>query len=142
MKNLKNKKGFSLIEAILTMTILAFGIVGVLTIYQQNIERADEMEQTLIASALAQEKLEQIIHDKKYQSYDYIIQSNYPTETLASEGYAGYTRTTTITAVSPSNLSSPPQGNEAGYTKVTVSVQDPAGDIVSFDTLVTDWGEE
>ena len=137
------KKGFTFIEAILTLLILSGGVVGVMTLYQKNIERADEMEQTLIATTLAQEKLEQIMQDKKYKTYAYIIQSNYPvTEVLTAEGYPDYTRTVTISEVSPSNLSSPPQGNESGYTKVTVAVQVAGGPTATFDTLITEWGEE
>lgn len=138
------KKGFTLIEAILTMMLLSAGIVGVFTLYHKNIAVADEMEQTVIATALAQEKLEQIIHDKKYNLYAYVTQANYTSpEDLTSIGYPGYTRTTTIQEVLSSDLTTPPQGQQStGYKRVTVSVQVSGGGTYTFETLVTEWGEE
>lgn len=134
------QKGFTLIEAILTLTILASGIVGVLTLYQRNIAKSDEMEQTLIATLLAQEKLEQIVQDKKYKLYPYIITANYPvTEDLTAEGYPAYTRTTTIQEVNSGNLTTPQSGT--GYKRVTVGVSVTGGPTVTFDTLLTQWGE-
>ena len=134
------QKGFTLIEAILTLTILATGIVGVLTLYQRNIANSDEMAQTLTATLLAQEKLEQIVHDKKYKLYPYIITANYPaTEDLTSEGYPDYTRTTTIEEVNGTNLTTSQNGT--GYKRVTVGVSVAGGPTLLFDTLLTQWGE-
>ena len=134
------QKGFTLIEAILTLTILATGIVGVLTLYQRNIANSDEMEQTLTATLLAQEKLEQIVQDKKYKLYPYIITANYPaTEDLTAEGYPDYTRTTTIQEVNNTNLTTSQNGT--GYKRVTVGVSVTGGPTIIFDTLLTQWGE-
>ncbi|MBI5300115.1 MAG: prepilin-type N-terminal cleavage/methylation domain-containing protein [Deltaproteobacteria bacterium] len=134
------QRGFTLIEAILTLTILAGGIVGVLTLYQRNIANSDEMEQTLIATLLAEEKLEQIVHDKKYKLYPYIVTANYPaTENLTAEGYPAYTRTITIQEVRSTDLITPQSGT--GYKRVTVGVSITGGPTITFDTLLTQWGE-
>ena len=134
------KNGFTLIEAILTLGVLAAGLLGVLMLYHQNVARSNEMEQTLVATMLAQEKLEQIIHDKEYQHYAFITPLNYPvTEELTSEGYPGYSRTITIQEVSDTDLATPRVGS--GYKKVTVGVRIPGGDLIQLDTLVTLWGE-
>lgn len=131
-------KGFTLVEAILTLSLLSAGILGLLSLFQQNVGRSDEMEQTLVASLLAQERLEQIIHDKKYQGYLFIVGTNYPaSENLASQGYPGYTRTTTIQEVSGSDLTSPQNGS--GYKRITVSVAVTGGPTSTFQTLVTEW---
>ncbi|MDO8526398.1 MAG: hypothetical protein Q7T03_01780 [Deltaproteobacteria bacterium] len=137
---LTSHKGFTFIETILTLMVLGGGVLGVLTIYNQNIARANEMEQTLIATSLAEQKLEQILHDKKYQLYAYVIQANYPTENLLAQGYPGYTRTTTILEVDPVDLSTAKNGS--GYKKITVMVQTTGGLPVSIPTLVTLWGED
>ena len=133
--------GFTLIEVIITLSVLAGGVMGVLTLYQRNIEQAARMEQTLIATQLAQEKLEQILLDKKYQNYAYINATNYPAtpEDLASQGFAGYTRTTSIAEVDDANLTTPQNGT--GYKKVTVTVLLNGTQAAKLDTLVTLWGE-
>lgn len=134
------KKGFTLIEVIITLSVLAGGVMGVLTMYHRNIERAAQMEQTLIATQLAQEKLEQIILDKKYQNYAYILSANYPSpEDLGSQGFNGYTRTTTIAEVNATNLTT--QQNGTGYKKITVTVLINATPAATLETLVTLWGE-
>lgn len=133
-------KGFTLIEAILTASLLAAGILGLLTLFQQNVGRSDEMEQTVIASLLAQERIEQIIHNKKYQGYANITAANYAgSENLASIGYPGYTRTTTIQEVSGNDLTTPQNGS--GYTRITVTVTPTGGQAATYQTLVTYWGE-
>lgn len=134
------KNGFTLIEAILTLGVLAAGLLGVLLLYHQNVARSGEMEQTLVATLLAQERLEQIIHDKKYQGYAFINSSNYPvTEELTPEGFPGYLRTLTIVEVNTTDLTTPRVGS--GYKRVAVGVQIPGGDLIQLETLVTLWGE-
>lgn len=133
-------KGFTLIEAVLTLSVLAGGVFGVLVLYQQNIARSNEMEQTLVATELAQEKLEQIILDKKYQLYAYVIPANYlASEDLTAQGFPGYTRTISILEVNPSDMIS--AQTNSGYKKITVSVAVTGGLTVTLDTLVTLWGE-
>ena len=134
------KNGFTLIEAVLTLSVLAVGLMGILTLYQQNIGKANEMEQTLVATELAQEKLEQIILDKKYKLYAFITAANYTSpENMSAQGFPGYTRTTTILEVDPSDMVSAQSGS--GYKKITVSVSVTGGLTVTLDTLVTLWGE-
>lgn len=136
MKN----KGFTLIETILTLMVLAGGVMGVLSVYSQNIARANEMEQTLIANELVQEKIEQLLHDKKYRLYPYILAANYPaSEDLTAAGYPGFTRTTGILEVNPGDLNS--AANNSGYKKITVTVSMTGGQAVSVQTLVTQWAE-
>lgn len=135
---MKRVFGFTLIEAVLTIAILAGGIVGILALYQTNIARSDEMEQTLIAASMAQEQLERIVQDKTYQGYSYVTNSNYTSpENLAGYGYPGYTRTTVIQEVDATNLTTPQ--NNSGYKRITVSVAVTGGLTVSLNTLVTEW---
>lgn len=137
----KFQKGFTFIEAILTMTLLTGGILGILTLFHRNISEANKMEHTLTASYLAQERLEQIVLDKKYRLYPYITATNYPaSEDLSAQGFPGYTRTVNIIEVSATNLTSPQNGT--GYKRVTVSVLPAGGEAVTVTTLLTQWGEQ
>lgn len=130
-----------MIEAVLTLTLLAGGMLGVLTMYERNVSQANAMEQTLVATQLAQEKMEQIIQNKKYQLYASIIPGNYPSpENLTAQGFPSYTRTTSIVEVSATNLTTPQTGT--GYKRITVSVSATGMDTVILTTLLTEWGEQ
>ena len=134
------KNGFTLIEAVLALVLLAGGLLGIMTLFQRNVSNANVMEQTLKATFLAQERMEQIILDKKYKLYPFIVSANYPTsENLTAQGFPGYTRTIQILEVDSNNLSS--ASNGSGYKRITVAVSVSGGDTVTLTTLLTKWGE-
>lgn len=136
-------RGFTLIEAVITLVLISGGIVGILHLFQQNVRSANEMELTVAATYLAQERLEQMIQDKKYRGFAYTIAANYPaSEDLAALGYPGYTRTINILEVRDNNLTSPAPPPGSGYKRVTVAVQVAGGDTVTLETILTEWGEE
>ena len=134
---LLDKRGFSLIEAILTLVILAAGTMGVMSIFTSSVNEFNNSEQMASSSFLAQEKLEKMIGDKKSQGYSYITSANYPSSESLTSPFNGYTRTTSILEVSSSNLSSSSPGS--GYKKITVGITTPMGATYSFATLVTNW---
>lgn len=136
-------KGFTLIEAVITLVLISGGIVGILHLFQQNVRSANEMELTVAATYLAQERLEQMIQDKKYRGFAYTIAANYPaSEDLTAQGYPGYTRTINILEVRENDLTSPAPPSGSGYKRVTVAVQVAGGDTVTLETILTEWGEE
>jgi type II secretory pathway pseudopilin PulG len=57
-KNLKNKKGFSLIEVFASLMILSFGIAAVVILMMQSIRSSQTARDQIIASMLAQEGIE------------------------------------------------------------------------------------
>lgn len=132
--------GFTLIEAVLTLSLLAGGLMGILTLYQRNVVEANQIEQTLQADYLAQEKMEQIVQDKKYNLYAYVTAANYlASEDLTAQGFKGFIRTIAIREVNPTNLAVTQAGSD--YKEVTIGVQVPGGKMVTLKTLLTKWGE-
>lgn len=130
-----------MIEGIFTLTILAFGIVGVLTLFQQNVDRSDLSEAQTLALGLAQERLEQVVQNKAINGYETIIEANYPPfEDLAAEGYPGYTRLLTILEVKGTDLITPTP--VSGYKRLTVTVVMPGGEKMTLETLITAWGPQ
>jgi len=55
-----NKKGLTLIEALIAVSILAIGIVGVLAMFPMGIQVAKSAQLSSIATQLGQEKTEEI----------------------------------------------------------------------------------
>lgn len=134
-------KGFTLVESVLVLALLSFGLLGIVGLFQKNVDRAGEREFLLEATMLAQDKLEILITAKKYNLYSSIDATNYPStpEDLSSAGYAGFTRVTTIQEVSEIDLSTPQAGS--GYKKITVTVSWTGGQSVTLTTVFSLWGE-
>ncbi|MDO8518977.1 MAG: prepilin-type N-terminal cleavage/methylation domain-containing protein [Deltaproteobacteria bacterium] len=116
---LKNKKGFSLIEAILTITLLSLGLAGGLTLFQNSTDNSLMKDNRVIASQLASEKLESIILDKTFQGYDFIDETNYPDEDLA-DPFDAFSRSVIIEEVQAADLTTPEVGS--GYKRIDVQV--------------------
>lgn len=57
-KNLSVKSGFSLIEVLVTMLVLSFGLVGVSALMVSSIKSSQDARNQIIASELAQEGIE------------------------------------------------------------------------------------
>lgn len=62
--NLKNKKGFTIIETLVAVTILMISIVGPLTIAQKSLMASIYARDQVTASFLAQDIIEKIKNDK------------------------------------------------------------------------------
>lgn len=138
---LRSRAGFTFIEAVLTLTLVAGGILGVIYLFQQNVRSANDMEHTVRATYLAQERMEQIIQNKEYLGYNSIVSANYPSsENLTAQGFSGYTRSVSIVEVNPNDLATPQPNSQ--YKRLTVSVQVSGGDTVTLTTLLTRWGEQ
>jgi len=137
---LKYTRGFTLIESVLVLSLISFGLLGILTLFQKNISRSGDREFLLEATTLAQDKMETLIAAKKYNLYASITSTNYPAapEDLTSVGFPGFSRTTTIQEVSKTDFTITQAGS--GYKKITVTVSWTGG-LVTLTTLFTLWGE-
>ncbi|MBX7149266.1 prepilin-type N-terminal cleavage/methylation domain-containing protein [bacterium] len=135
LKKLHNQKGFTFIEAILTAVLLAVGLTGGYAMMQNSIDHSLDNDHLVIGSQLANEKLQMIIADKTFVGYSSITQNNYQQETL-SGSYRGFTRSTSVTEVSSSDLSTPQAGS--GYKKVEVTVRwgNDTGQQVKVSTML------
>jgi type II secretory pathway pseudopilin PulG len=82
MKNIvKRIEGYSLIEMILVILILALAIPPIVNIFSQNLNKNVNSEIYTKATLHAEEKLEEILSDKKNHSYSFIItQDRYPAD--------------------------------------------------------------
>lgn len=138
LRLLKNHSGFTFIEAILVTALLSIGLWGGLAIFQNITTNTLESDMRVIASQLASEKIETIIADKTFQGYNWIIETNYPDETLTG-AQQGFSRQVNITEVSSVDLSTPSPGS--GFKKVDVLVTwGPENyQTIVVSTMVTDY---
>ncbi|HBF13953.1 MAG TPA: hypothetical protein DDW49_11305 [Deltaproteobacteria bacterium] len=140
LRALKNQKGFTFIESILTTLVLSIGLWGTMALFQNATSNVSTSNWQVIATQLANEKLENIIADKKFQGYNTIDSTNYPNETLSAP-YQGLQRNVTITEVSPADFSTPEP--YSGYKLITVEVvwSQEVGSLgsVNVSTLLTNY---
>jgi Tfp pilus assembly protein PilV len=138
---LTNSRGFTFIEAILTTTLLSIGLWGGIAMMHNATNHSINNDYRLMGIQLANEKIELIIADKAFKGYDWIAEGNYPDEDL-SEPYSGFSRTVSITEVSPSDLDdveNPVEGS--GYKRVDVEViwGGQSHEQITVSTVLTDY---
>lgn len=138
-------RGFTLIEAVLSLSLLAVGLFGLLYSFQGAVSSSGITDQSYIATNLARETLETIIARRDceqsgcgYASTLSAIQANSYNASPVT-GFPGYNVTTTAVEVSPgtssdsTNFTVPTSGS--GYARVTVTVSFNNG--TNTVTLVT-----
>lgn len=114
--------GFTLIEVILSIIVVSIAVVGMTSAISFMGRGSLNAEVTSTAKELAQEKMEQIMGDKRdaARGYGYTITAGqYPAESPVA-GFSNYSRTVTITEVDPNNLAVALAGS--GVARVVVDV--------------------
>ena len=114
--------GFTLIEVILSIVVVSIAVVGMTSAISFMGRGSLSAEVTSTAKELAQEKMEQIMGDKRDAARGYaytITPGQYPVESPVA-GFTNYSRSVTITEVDPNDLSAPLAGS--GVARVVVDV--------------------
>lgn len=135
MKNrISNNRGFSLIECALTILIVSTALIVSMSVLQDGVMANTYSEGTTVATQIANEKLEEILADKAYRGYSYVIDSaNYPEEIIQGE----ITRSVVVTEVSDTDFNTAEEGS--GLSKVDVVVKWAKDEEVVLTTLVSDY---
>lgn len=135
-----NSKGFTLIEIILLIVILAIAIPGLISVLSFITKGQVNTLGTTTSALLAQEKLEEVVADKRSpnRGYGYITNGNYP----ADVPMTGYNRSVNIDCVDASDLNTA-VACDTGYKRVEVTVQasgvGPSVPDAVLVTVVTDY---
>lgn len=111
------KRGFSLIEALIAISVLAVGIVALLEAFPLGAHLQNSAQMTNVGVQLAQAKMEEL-NSLSYGDLsigtiteDYGFDSDFPT----------FKRETVIDLFDPNNTSTPP-GSDLGIKKIEISV--------------------
>lgn len=129
------ERGFTLIETVIVVVVIGLAF-GVLIPFTLSLKNSASPVLTELGATLAQEKVEQIIADRRDtgipRGFVYATTpANYPAETPAMVGFDGFTRSVAIACVTTANLNaagsvpSPSCAVSAGqtdYARVTVTV--------------------
>lgn len=122
-------RGFTLIELVMLLVILAIGVPPLIVIGNQILQQMHQSSYVTIGTALAQEKIETILGDKDAPSrgFTYIVSGNYAAESPVA-GFTGYNRTVTIDADSTYNTIT--------FRNVKVAVTTPDGQTCALSTWI------
>lgn len=132
---MKKDKGFTLVELMVVMLVLSLGLTTLVLMLRQATFNNTSAQFLTVAQGLAQEKMEQIISDRKTQGFSYIDNSNYSAETPVT-GYSTYSRSVNIFYVDSTDLNTQAAG-PTNYKRAIVTVIGPgAGANVTLVTLV------
>jgi prepilin-type N-terminal cleavage/methylation domain-containing protein len=135
MKGMKMfpKKGFTLIEAVLVMMLVAVAYFGFGLLFGNVEQNALQSDLTVLAVKLAREKMETIVHTKAYSGYSAVVSE--PPATVPS-GSWNFTVGVNVSNVNPDMSQA---ATDTGYKKVVVTSSwgAGAGDSIALTTLVT-----
>lgn len=133
MKWVTKQQGFSIIEVILVIMILAISVPPLLSLFTHNLTKSVDSEFYTKATLYAEEKMEEILADKRAinagRGFGYILQAGrYPTDMPET----GYARAVVIDTVGRAY-------EGVRYAIIQVLVTTPKSDHVVLNSWVTDY---
>lgn len=134
MKRQMGRKGFSLIEALLVMIVIAIAFFGFGFLYGNITQQALTVDLTLVATKLAREKLDQTIQLKADSGYSAV--TTQASEAVTSGSYS-FTRRVEVDYLSPDDFSAAAYDTSYKRVRVVVSWGEAAGESVTLTTMVT-----
>jgi len=109
-------KGFTLIEILVTISILVMAIIAILQMFPLGIRVGRSAQMATIASELSQEKIEEVI-SSSYDDLESTIQSKHHLD----PPFERYSRQTTVTYFDPNDPQATPS-EDTGIKKIEVTV--------------------
>lgn len=138
LKRLKDQKGFTIIEAIMSMMVLSIGLWGTMAIFQNVTQHSLSNDFKIIASQLATEQLENIISDKTFTGYDTVTDNEYTAQSLPAP-YSSYKKNVIISEVDPQDMKTILPGSGYKRVDVTVSWGPNTYEAVSVSTVLANY---
>lgn len=116
---MRRRHGFTLIELILTMVIIAVGLMGILQLFLTATDGALQTDRVMTATELARERLEGVIAQEATSGYASLTVGTEAVESFAGD-FAPYQRQLSIQEVTSTDFETPFVGS--GYKRVVVTV--------------------
>ncbi len=119
LKSINNKRGITMIEAVLAVAVLTIGILGIIKLFPLALKISKNAEQETVAADLAQAKIEELF-SLGYESIGTsTIEARHRLATSTQNPFYNYERQTVVTTVD-SNLNT--STADLGLKKITVTV--------------------
>jgi len=133
------KKGFTLIEVVLTILIISIGLFGMMVMFDNVTRGAMESDMNVVATYLAREQIEKITYDKVYNGYAWVTLARYTTPENLTIGGSNLVRETSVYEVAKSDLLTAEGGSGFKRIDVTVSWGTGTDQRITEATLLADY---
>ncbi len=132
-----DRRGFTLVEAILSLVVLGVALVPLINLFYEGAER-NKLAPLVVASLLAAEKMEEVIADRALQGYSAFTASPTSYANIDSTDFPGYQWKVELVNVQRDNFDQV-VGSDTGYKKITVFVKRPDNQEHKLRSIVTDY---
>ncbi|MBU4484142.1 prepilin-type N-terminal cleavage/methylation domain-containing protein [bacterium] len=138
-----NKKGFTIIEVLLTIVILSVGLFGLMILFNNASRGAIESDLEIMASNLAREKLEELISVKAdvngYDSLSCGTTTNTVSLGVSPGPVYAFTQEVTIEDVLSDLETDDEDPNDTGIKRIDVKMSWLQTNELTLSTIVTDY---
>lgn len=135
----RGEGGFTLLEAILSIVVLAIALVPLMNLFAQGAER-NRLVYEVVAAGLAASKMEELVANRAQEGWSGFTAS--PTSYQAVDGtnFPGYQWKVEVVKVAQSDFNQVlGGGSNTRFKRVTVFVLKPDGREIRLTTVVTDY---
>lgn len=126
------KKGFSLIELIISIVIISIAALSIAFLYQQALTGSLEVRELTVATGLAKEKMEEVLLSS-FSGVDDIP------ETSFSAPFSNYNYEVDVCYVQDTDLDTCVDPTTTDYKKVEILLSCDVNQLVSLKTLFTNY---
>ena len=132
-----DRRGFTLVEAILSLVVLGVALVPLINLFYEGAER-NKLAPLVVTSLLAAEKMEETIADRAIQGWTGFSASPSTYANADTTNFPGYQWKVELVNVQQGNFNQV-VGSDTGYMKITVYVKRPDNQEHKLTSIVTDY---
>ncbi len=132
-----DRRGFTLVEAILSLVVLGVALVPLINLFYEGAER-NKLAPLVVASLLAAEMMEEVIAARAIQGWTGFSASPSTYANIDSTDFPGYQWKVEVATVQQDNFDQV-VGSNTGFKKVTVFVKRPDNQEHKLTSIVTDY---
>ncbi len=134
---LRNRRGFTLVEAVLSLVVLGVALVPMINLFYEGAER-NKLVPQVVASLLAAEKMEESIASRALQGWTNFTVSSSAYSNVDTTNFPGYQWKVEMVNVQKNDFNQV-VGSYTGYKRITVFVKRPDNEEHTLTTIVTDY---
>ena len=138
-RRLRNERGFTLIEAVVSVVVLGIALVPLVNLFYKAAER-NHLPYEIVAGGIAAAKMEELVANRALQGWTSFTASPTNYQVVDSTNFPAYQWKVAVEKVAQNNFSQVlGSGANTRYKRITVFVQKPDNQVLTLVTVVTDY---
>jgi Tfp pilus assembly protein PilV len=135
----RDEGGFTLVEAMLSIVILAVALVPLMNLFAHGAER-NKLVPEVVAAGLATAKMEELLANRALQGWGAFSASPTSYQAVDTTSFPGYQWKVEVVKVAQNDFNQAlGVGANTRFKRITVFVQKPGGQELKLMTVVTDY---